>query len=174
MPLSATIAECQNKGKDMVLYYNTGSCLIPVWVEHIGIVGDLTLAEADDEEEVQRRRSTSNVKVYVPGLTDVGITGTQITDGNYEGNAFLNSMRLGGSPRDVLVLTDDIGTVGAYGWRGKMYNLDRGISGPYSGEQEQNFNLKPAACADCDVRPVKVAVAAAAADYDPTTFTPVV
>jgi len=170
MPLSATIAECQNKGKDMALYYNTGSCSVPVWVEHIGVIGDLTLAEADEEEELQRRRSTTNVKVYIPGLTDVGITGTQITDGNYEGNVFLNSMRTGGDPRDVLLLTDDIATVGAYGWRGKMYNFDRGISGPYQGEQEQNFNLKPAGCSDCDVRAVKVAVASAVANYDATLF----
>lgn len=170
MPLSATIADCVNKGKDMVLYYNTGTCASPVFVEHQGIKGDMTLAEADDEEEVQRRSSASNIKEYVPGLTDVGISGTQITDGNYEGNVFLNSMRTGGVPRDVLVLTDDIGTVHAYGWRGKMWNFDRGISGPFQGEQEQSFSLKPAACSDCAVRAVKVLVAAAAADWDATAF----
>lgn len=173
MALDTTPQDCENAGKDVSLYYNVGTCAVAIWVEHLGIVGDLNLGETDDENELSRRRSSSDIKEYLPGMTDVSVSGQQITDGNYEGNAFLNSMRKGGSPRDVLVLTDDISTVNAYGYRGKWYNFDRSISGPAQGEQEQTFSLKPAACTDCAVRPVKVTVADTIGDYDPTTFTPV-
>lgn len=173
MPLSAVPVDCQNAGRDMILYYNVGDCATPIWVEHLGVIGDMNLGDVDDEEQLSRRRSTSRIKEYLPGDTDISITGQQITDGNYEGNAFLNSMRRGGEPGDVLVLTEPISSVNAYGVRGKMWNFDRSISGPASGEQEQQFSLKPAACSDCAVRYVHVEVAETAADFDPTDFTPV-
>lgn len=173
MPLSRDILNCQNKGKDMILYYNVNTCEAPVFVEHEGVIGDLNLGMTDDEEELTRRSSTSNMKEYLPGKTDISVTGTQITDGNYEGNAALNSAIADGDPIDVLVLTNDIDTVYSYGVRGKMYNFDRSINGPATGEMEQSFNLKPAACADCPVRYVKVAEAGTAADWDPTDYSPV-
>lgn len=173
MVLTATPSDCQNAGKDMVLYYNVGDCADPIWVEHLGVVGDLNLGITDDEEELTRRRQDSNIKEYLPGQTDISVTGQQITDGNYEGNAILNSMIKDGEPQDILVLTSSIDTVNSYGVRGKFYNFDRSLSGPNQGEQEQSFNLKPAACADCPVRYVHVTVGGDAVDYDPGTFTPV-
>lgn len=173
MPLSESIASCQNPGSDMIAYYNVGTCAVPVWSEHEGIVGDLNLGMVDDEEELTRRTSTSNFKEYTPGKTDVSFTGQQIPDGNYEGNAAFNSAIKDGTPLDILVLTDDLSVVNSYGIRGKMYNFDRSISGPATGEQEQTFSFKPAACSDCPVRYVQVAIAGTAADFDPTDYAPV-
>jgi len=173
MALTATPQDCVNPGKDMTLYYNVGTCGSPIWVEHLGVTGDLSLNEEDEEQAVQRRRASSRVNEFNPGNTDVSISGQQMTDSNYEGNAFLNSMRAGGTPREVLILTAPIAVVGAMGWRGKFWNFNRSISGPISGEQEQQFSLKPAACTDCPVKTVKVATTNVAADFDPTSFTPV-
>ncbi len=171
MPLTTTPSDCQNAGKDMVLYYNVGDCADPVWIEHLGIVGDMNLGDTTDKEELQRRRSDSDIKEYLPGQSDISVTGTQLTDGNYEGNAVLNSARKNGEPIDVLVLTAPISEVGAYGVRGKFYNFDHSISGPNQGEQNQNFDLSPAACGDCPVRYVKVNVSDAIVDYNPADIT---
>ena len=171
MPISTTPVDCVNPGKDMTLYYNTGSCAVPVWVEHLGVVGDLQLEDTDDEEEVSRRRSAYNIKEFSPGMQTVSISGQQITDFNYQGNRYINASKKGGSPQDFLILTSPLTVVNAYGYRGKFYNFVRSVSGPMQGEQEQTFNLKPAACADCHVRAVLVSVSGTAADFDLTSLT---
>jgi hypothetical protein len=158
----------------MLMYYNVGTCLVPVWAEHSGVVGDLTLGITDDEEELIRRSSTANFKEYIPGRTDISITGNQIPDGNYDGNAAFNSAIKDSGAIDLLVMTDDVDTLYAYGVRGKFYNFDRSINAPAQGEMEQAFSFKPAACADCPVRYVRVSVEGTAADWDPTDFTSVV
>lgn len=154
----------------MTLYYNTGTCGTPVWVEHEGVVGDLQLEDSDDEEEVTRRRTVYNIKEYTPGLTDVAISGQIITDFNYQGTRYILSAKRGGSPKDFLILTAPLTVVNAYGYRGKFYNFSRGVSGPQQGEQELSFNLKPAACADCPVRAVLVSVSGTAADFDQSSL----
>ena len=169
MPGSTTISNCQSLGKDARLYYSTsGSCAVPVYVEHVGIIGDLNVGDTDDENQVQRRGGASlGIKTYNPGDSDVSITGTQIVDGNYEGFLYINGARKGGNPLDFLVLSGPISEVNTVGYRGKWYNFDRSLSFPAEGEMEQSFSLKPAACSDCAVRPVKVLVANTAADWDP-------
>jgi hypothetical protein len=174
MALSTAIANCQNPGINALIYYNvasTDACDTPIFVEHEGIVGDLNIGMVDDEEELTRRSSTTFFKEYSPGKTEANVTGQQVPDGNYEGNVVLNGAIRGGDPVDLLILNDDIDTQYAYGLRGKFYNFDRSLSAPATGEQEQTFSLKPAACSDCPVRYVKVAVAGTAADWDPTTYT---
>lgn len=156
-------------GKDARLYYSTsGSCAAPVYVEHVGIINDLSVADTDDENQVQRRGSAGGgIKKYNPGDSEVNITGTQIVDGNYEGFLYINGARKGGNPLDFLVLSGPLSEVNAVGFRGKWYNFDRSLSFPAEGEQEQTFSLKPAACSNCDVRAVKVLVSGTAADWDP-------
>lgn len=171
MPLATTLTDCQNDGSDFVTYYNVGTAGTPIWVEHLGIIGDLTLSITDDENASTRRNSTSNFKEYLPGRTDVAFTGQQIVEGNYEGNAAFNSAIKDGTPLDLLLLTDDVDTAYAYGLRGQFYNFDRSISAPGEGEMEQSFNFKPAACATTPVHYVKVAVAGTAAVWDPTDVT---
>lgn len=171
MPASTTITECQNDGSDMRLYYDiSGTCATPVLVEHVGIIGDLNVPDTDDENQVNRRGDSGTIKKYNPGDTDVSITGTQIVAGNYEGFLAITKAKKGGSPGIFLVLTGPVSEVNAIGYFGKWYNFDRSISGPAEGEQEASFNLKPAACSDCEVRAVKVAVADTAADWDQTTL----
>ncbi len=172
MPLSTTLANCQNPGSDMTIYWNAGTGGSPIWVEHLGIVGDLNLSIVDDEDESNRRTSTSNFKEFSPGKTDLSITGVQIPDGNYEGNAAFNSAIKDGDPIDLLVLTGPIDEEYAYGVRGDFYNFDRSISGPATGQQEQSFNFKPALCPVTEVGYVQI-VSAAVATKDWTAFTPV-
>lgn len=171
MPLSATLSDCQNDGSNFATYYNVGTAGAPIWVEHLGILGDLTLTITDDENQTTRRNSSSNFKEYLPGKTEVSFTGQQIVDGNYEGNAAFNSAIKDGTPIDLLLLTDDVDTAYSYGLRGEFYNFDRSINAPAEGEMEQAFNMRPAACATTPVRYVKVETPGTAADWDPTDIT---
>lgn len=172
MPLSKTLANCQNPGSDMTIYWNAGTAGSPIWVEHKGIVGDVNLGIVDDEDETTRRDSASVFKEYAPGKTDISITGTQIPDGNYEGNAAFNSAIRGGDPIDILALTGPKSEEYAYGVRGEFYNFDRSITGPNTGQMEQSFNLKPALCPTTRVRYVQI-VSGLVATKDWTAFTPV-
>lgn len=164
------ITQCQNDGDEMRLYYNlSGDCNAPTWVEHVGIIGDLNLADTDDENEVTRRGGNS-LKKYNPGKTDLAITGTQIVQGNYQGFQVVNSAKKGGSPRHLMLLTNPISNANAIGYAGMWYNFDRSISGPAEGEQEASFNLKPAACVEteCEVKSVKVLSGGTVSDWDQT------
>ena len=168
MPAVTEITDCQNSGDQMSLYYNlSGDCAIPVWVLHVGIIGDLNIGDTDDEKTLKRRGSGS-IKKYIPGDTDIAITGTQIVQSSYQGFQVLQSARKGGTPKHLLVLTSPISVVGACGYAGQFYNFDRSISGPAEDEQEGSFNLKPAACVAtaCEVKAVRVAVSGTAADWD--------
>jgi hypothetical protein len=168
MALSATITNCQNDGSNFALYWNGGTAGTPIWLFHDGIIGDVNLGMVDDENESNRRTST-NIKEYNPGKTDISITGQQIPDGNYIGNAAFNSAIKDGNPVDLLALTDDVDIQYAYGVRGEFYNFDRSISAPSSGDQEQSFNFKPAACPTTAVRYVRVDPAGTVGDWDPTS-----
>lgn len=166
---TATPENCDLRGMDAVLYYNTGNDETQVWVEHIGITGDLTCTETEDENELTTRNRNRNVKEYTEGDTDINITGTQVMDPEYHAWQVLYSMRTDGAAQDVMFLTQPLSEVGAVGWRGMMRNFDRTFNAPATGSQTQNFSLKPAACTTVPVRPVKVSVADTAEDYTPET-----
>ena len=154
---NAYLENCDLRGRDATLYYNTGTEGSPIWVEHIGITGDLTCNETEDENELPTRNRNRVVKEYTSGDTDIGISGTQVMDSEYYGWQVLYSMRGGGGAAyDMMFLTEPISNVGAVGWRGKMRNFDRTFNAPETGSQTQNFNLKPAACASPNVRPVRI------------------
>jgi hypothetical protein len=159
---------CDLRGMDACLYYNVGDDDTQVWVEHIGITGDLTCSETEDEDELTTRNRNRSVKEYTEGETDINITGTQVMDPEYQGWQALYSARTHGEPLDVMFLTQPISEIGAVGWRGKMRNKDRTFNAPATGSQTQNFSLRPAACTPVPVRPVKILVAEALTNYDPT------
>lgn len=166
------ITDCQNSGDQMSLYYNlSGDCDSPTWVLHVGIIGDLNIGDTDDEKTLKRRGSGS-IKKYVPGDTDLAITGTQIVQSSYQGFQVLQSARKGGTPKHLMILTSPLSVVGACGYAGKFYNFDRSISGPAEDEQEGSFNLKPAACVEteCEVKAVRVTTGGTAADWDSLTL----
>lgn len=171
MPASTTLAECQNDGSDMRVYYDiSGTCDTPVLVEHIGVIGDLNINDVDDENQVQRRGAQGGIKTYNPGDTELAVTGQQIVDGNYEGFLAITKAKKGGVPGLFLILTGQVSEVNAIGYWGKWFNFDRSLSGPAEGEQEGAFNLKPAACSDCLVRAVKITTASQVDDWDQTTL----
>jgi len=159
---------CDLAGMEAGLYYNLGDVDTPVWVEHVGITGDLTCTETEDENELTTRNRNRKVKEYTEGEIDVNITGTQVVDSEYQGYQALYSARKGGEPLDVMWLTQAITEIGAVGWRGKMRNFDRTFNAPATGSQTQNFSLKPAACTDAPVREVKVTAEDTVTDFDPT------
>jgi hypothetical protein len=152
------------------LYLNLGDFETPVWHEHIGLTGDLTCTETEDENELTTRNRNRSVKEYTEGDTDMMIAGQQVVDSEYIGWQFLYSMRTNGDAQDDMFLTQAISVVGAVGWRGMMRNYSRTFNAPATGSQTQEFSLKPAACTTVPVRPVKIAVADTADDYDPTTY----
>lgn len=173
MVLDATPQDCEKRGMELTLYYNVGDDDTQVWVEHVGIVGDLTMPETEELQARNARRSTRDVNEYTEGEIELAITGTQMTDPNYEGWAILNSMRRGGSPQDIMVLTGLISEQYSTGWRGMFRNSDRTYNGPESGGMTNNFNLQPAACTEVPVRPVQIQTPDTVEDFDPTSFTPV-
>lgn len=170
MPLFATETpvNCDARGMDMTLYYNMGDEDTPVWVEHLGITGDLTLSETEDEEELTTRNRNRSFKEYVEGDTDLAITGTQVVDPLYQGWQVLYSARTHGEPKDIMVLTAPMSVIGAVGYRGKFRNKDRTFNGPATGSQTQAFNLRPAACTDTPVRNVRIETTDTVTDWDPT------
>lgn len=177
MPQSAELTQCDEDGLKVSLYLNLGNdCTTPVWSYHKGVTGDLNIGHTNDQNERSVRDPAQNFKQYVPGKGDIEITGQQVVDFDYEGNAFINSATKGGEAIDVLVLSGYLSDIGSAGYRGKFFNFDQSFTGPESGAGEQSFLLKPAACVAtaCKVRPVKVSVADTIADYDPGTFTPTV
>lgn len=173
MPQSANLTLCDQKGLDFSLYLNLGNdCSAEAWSFHKGVTGDLSLSETEDEEELSVRDRTQLVKQYTESKIDVEISGEQVVDQLYEGCAFINSARSGGSPIDVALLSGLITDVGSIGWRGKFRNFDRSMSGPEQGAATQTFRLKPAACQvdACKVRPVNIATSGTIANYNPETF----
>ena len=169
---TASPTKCDRRGKELSLYLNTGDATTPVWVYHQGMIGDLNLGEVEDDNQLETRSLTTLVKEYLEGDIEMSITGQQLVDEDYEGYLFLYSMRAGGDAKDVMILTGPIDTEGVVGWRGKMRNKDRSITGAAQGGMPANVNLKPAACTDTSVRPVKIGAASAVSDWDPTTYTP--
>lgn len=170
--ISTDLTQCDKKGSEGSLYYNTGTCATPVWVYHKGVTGDLSLNETENANQHSSRDPAQLVHQYTEDKIDVEISGTQFSDSGYEGCTFINSMRAGSSPRDVMILDGYITEVGSTGWRGYFRNFDRSKSMPEQGGMTQNFLLKPAACvtAACKVRPVQIATASTVTDYDPGTF----
>lgn len=173
MATTATPTMCDRRGKDMTLYLNNGTTETPVWIQHLGLTGDITVTETEDEEQIDIRSNTRYVKEYIEGDIELTIAGTQMVDEDYEGYLFLYSMRVGGDSKDVMVLTNTIDVDGAVGWRGKMRNKDRSITGASTGGMSANYSLRPAACTDLSVRPVKIDTGAPA-DWDPTEYDAVV
>lgn len=168
MTATATPQNCDVRGMEMTLYFNLGDDDTPVWTEHLGLTGDMTISEVEDDEELTTRNRNRAVKEYVEGETDLNITGEQVMDPQYIGWQMLYSARTHGQPIDVMVLTNPMDVVGAVGWRGKMRNKDRTFNGPATGAQTQQFSLRPSACTDVPVRPVKVVAENDVEDYDPT------
>jgi hypothetical protein len=169
---TTNITQCDRRGDELSVYYNTGTCETPVWVFHKTVVGDVSVADTDDENSSDERDPDQLYKTYSPGKSDLAITGTITVDPGYEGDSLFMSMRPGGEPADLLVLTGPIDEVGNVGYRGAFWNLDRSIEAPNSGNMRRSFNLRPASCADCMVRPVRVESANSVEDYDPAVFEP--
>lgn len=173
MPLTATPQDCEKRGQELTLYYNVGDEETPVWVEHVGIVGDLTMTETEELNQRNPRRSSRRTNEYSEGEVEVSISGTQVTDPLYEGWAMLYKARKGGTPVDVMCLSGLITEVGATGWRGMVRNGDRTWNGPETGGMTSNFNLQPAACADVAMREVQIQTPGTVEDFDPTSVTTV-
>lgn len=175
MPTSAELSKCDNPGSAASIYFNSADtgvaydCTAAVWVRHKGVVGDLSINETEPENKLGRRDPGQIVDEYVSGKIALDISGTQAYDIDYEGCDALNKARNGNPAVDLLVLSGLISTLGSAGWRGKFRNFDRSASFPEEGAATQNFKLMPAACqlVACKVRPVRVNVANAIADYTP-------
>jgi len=94
MALNTELSQCDRKGSEFSLYYNSGNnCGTPVWVYHKGITGDLSINETEDEEELSVRDPAQIVKQYVEAKIDVEIAGQQVVDPLYEGCRILNATR---------------------------------------------------------------------------------
>ena len=175
MASTATPETCQ-KGSELVLYYNTGTEDTPTWVEHVGVINDLSLNETEELQELTGRRIGRLVKEYNEGEMELSISGEQLVDPEYEGWQFLNSMRTGGISREVMCLTGPVTVVGSYGWRGDFRSSDRTINGPASGSMTSPVNLQPAAQCHADwsecrvVKIIDVSTVATLQDFDPTTY----
>lgn len=181
MPMSTDLVNCDKKGTEVSLYYDTAddpaisggsSCTTPVWVYHKGITGDLSINDTENEEELSVRDPDQQFKQYTESKADLEISGEQAVDPAYEGYIYVNAARTGSYARNFLVLTGYLTELLNVGFKGKFRNFDRSITGPESGASKQNFKLKPAACvkSGCKITPVKTAAAGALATYDPGAF----
>lgn len=165
---TATPQNCDVRGMEMTMYINLGDADTPVWAEHNGLTGDMTIDETEDEDELSTRDRNRMTKQYTEGDTDLNITGEQVMDPMYIMWQMLYAARTHGQPVDAMVLTQPMDVVGAVGWRGMFRNKNRTFNGPATGSQSQQFSLRPAACTLTPVRPVKVVAEDQVEDYDPT------
>jgi len=181
MPGATELINCDKKGSEVSLYYDTAddpaavggsNCATPVWVFHKGITGDLSINETEDEEELSVRDPDQLYKQYTESKADLEISGEQAVEPGYEGYIYLNSARTGSYARNILILTGYLTELLNVGFRGKFRGFDRSITGAESGPAKQNFKLKPAACvkSGCKITPVKTAAAGTITTYDPGAF----
>ena len=181
MPGLTDLTNCDKKGSEVSLYYDTAddpsiaggsTCTTPVWVYHKGVTGDLSINDTADEEELSVRDPDQLYKQYSESKGDLEISGEQVVAPEYEGCIYMNAAREGSYARNFLALTGYLTEVGNVGFKGKFRNFDRSITGPETGAPKQNFKLKPAACvkSGCKITPVKVATAGTLATYDPGAF----
>jgi len=174
---SANLTMCNRKGREMALYYDTANavdCATPVWVFNKAVTGDLDVNDTADKEENSSRDPAIKYKQYSQSQPDLEITGEMFVDPLYEGYSYLNSMKVTGSPKNILVLTFGINVVGSVGYKGRFNNYDGSIKGPESGPGRTTFSLAPASCvmSGCNIQTVEVAVAAAIVNYDEGAFVP--
>ncbi len=174
---SADLTMCNRKGREMALYYDTANaptCATPVWVFNKAVTGDLDVNDTADKEENSSRDPAIKYKQYSQSQPDLEITGEMFIDPLYEGYSYLSSMKVTGSPKNILVLTFGINVVGSVGYKGKFNNYDGSMKGPESGPGRTTFSLAPASCvmSGCNIQTVEVLVAAAIANYDEGAFVP--
>jgi hypothetical protein len=174
---TANLTMCNRKGREMALYYDTANaadCATPVWVFNKAVTGDLDVNDTADKEENSSRDPAIKYKQYSQSQPDLEITGEMFVDPLYEGYSYLNSMKVTGSPKNILVLTFGINVVGSVGYKGKFNNYDGSIKGPESGPGRTTFSLAPASCvmSGCNITTVEVAVANAIVTYDEGVFVP--
>ena len=175
MDTSTDLTLCNRKGRDMALYYDTANaadCATPVWVFNKAVTGDVDVSDTADKEEQTSRDPAIKYKQYSQSQPDLEITGEMFVDPLYEGYSYFNSMKVTGSPKNILVLTFGITVVGSVGFKGKFNNYDTSVKGPESGPGRTQFSFAPAACvlSGCNITTVEVAVANAIVTYDPGTF----
>lgn len=181
MPSVTELSNCDQKGSEMSLYYDTADdptvaggsgCATPVWVFNKAVTGDMNINETEDEEEHSSRDPEMLYKQYSESKPDLEISGELMVDPAYDGFIYMNAMRSGSFARNILVLTSYLTNVGSMGFRGKFRNFDRSISGPESGPGRQQFKLKPAACvkSGCKITTVRVVTSGTVSSYDPGVF----
>jgi hypothetical protein len=181
MPMLTDLTQCDKKGTDVSIYYDTAdnpsiaggsTCTSPVWVFHKGITGDVTITETESEEELSSRDPSLLYRQYSESKRDLEVSGEQLVDTLYEGFIYFNSMRAGSYARNLLILTGYISVLDNVGFKGKWRNFEATISGPETGSQKQNYKLKPAACvkSGCYIAPVITRAASTIATYNPGLF----
>jgi hypothetical protein len=180
--MTTELVQCEASGNEMSLYYDTAddpavaggsSCATPTWVFNKAVTGDMNIGETEEENKRTSRDPDVKYGQYSEAQPELEITGELIVDTQYDGWRYINSMRYESYARNILALTQRITTVGAEGTKGKMRNFDRSKAGPETGNLSQQFKLRPASCvkSGCLIKPVLVAVAGTAGDYNPGTFT---
>lgn len=181
MPMATDLTQCDKKGTEMSIYYDTAddpttaggsSCTTPTWVFNKAVTGDVTITETEDEEELSGRDPALIYKQYTESKADLEVSGELVVDNLYEGYIYMNAMRSGSFARNLLVLDGYLSELNNVGFKGKWRNFERTKSGPETGAMKQNFKLKPAACVKtgCYITPVKTAASSAIATYDPGVF----
>lgn len=156
---------CNKRGQDAVIYWNTGTCATPVWSLHEGMTGDITMGLTIEKLELSLRKPDAQLKEYIMDKGDLSVTGTTVTDGEYAGNVPLDEMITTRTAVDFLILSGPLSNgINEYGFRGKMFNFDRTLNAPDGDSMTNNIDLAPAACTDCPVRLVKTTGGAAPVD----------
>lgn len=176
--MGTELANCDQKGSEMSLYYDTAdddglsTCASATWLLNKAVTGDLNLNLTEDKQEQSSREPNRAFKEYGEDKGDLEITGELFIDRGYDGFNYMNAMRNTGKPRNILAMSTYITNVGAIGYKGKFRNFDFSMAGPESGPPRQQFSLAPAACVvdACRVQTVEILVASTVVTYDPTTW----
>lgn len=133
-----------SKGKDAVLYYNTGSYGTPTW-SAICNVTDVSVSMTKNASDASTRCGDGWVE-SIPGLRDATVTFTSNFDKSDTEQGVLITSYLTDATVDIYVADGDITASGTYeGFRAVCMVSNMSIDQPLDDVQKINFELRPEA-----------------------------
>ncbi len=136
-----------SKGKDAVLYINTGTYASPTW-SAICNVTDVSVSMTKNASDASTRCGDGWME-SIPGLRDATISFTSNFDTSDTNQATLITSYMDDSTVDVYVANGDITVSGTYkGFRGVCMVSNMSVDQALDDVQKINFELRPEATDD--------------------------
>lgn len=136
-----------SKGKDAVLYINSGTYGTPVW-NAICNVADVSVSMTKNASDASTRCGDGWME-SIPGLRDATVSFTSNFDKTDTEQQLLITSYMTDATVDVFVADGDISVAGSYeGFRAVCMVSNMSVDQPLDDVQKINFELRPEATSD--------------------------